>query len=566
MDLMREPDHEEIRSALARLLAAPSFKASERNRRFLSYVVDKTLAGETERIKAYTIAVDVFGRGADFDPTLDAIVRNEAGRLRAALTAYHALDGAAEPVIIELPTGSYVPRFVRRGPVAGADRPAWPGLPEPAHQAPAGSARPQALDGLALPVLQSATGDAPAVAVMATGGDGPGFRVQMSDGLARSVVVAMGGYPGLKVVRVSDRASLDRVAARRKAIGQTGRLYLLEVCCDIEKAQIRCCWTLSDPCLMTVIESSEIMRSSADRALMSIEAELAETIARHVGGLSGMLRLESRRPEVAGPLEGYDCVLRAKSAAASQDPAAVGEPLACLERTIERNPHYSDAWAMLGMMLLNQVRNGWAPCPDHPVLMARALVAADQAVRLSVNSSLAHQVRAAVLFQHGAFAEFETAARRSIELAPGNPEPLVHFGNRLFFMGRFDEGAAIVRNVLELELSPRSNYYLVPSWDAYRRGDLDEAIRFLRAARIEGSFYMPHAAAAAIYAAAGDRPRSAFHLAALLKLRPDYAAEFEHDFRARGICTALIELFADGLRLAGLPLPGSGQQRLRALG
>lgn len=64
-----------IQTELARILASPAFESSDRNRRFLRHVVEETLAGRADRIKAYSIATSVFGRGADFDPLQDSIVR-----------------------------------------------------------------------------------------------------------------------------------------------------------------------------------------------------------------------------------------------------------------------------------------------------------------------------------------------------------------------------------------------------------------------------------------------------------------------------------------------------------
>ena len=73
------------RAELNRILASQHLDASERNRGFLAYVVETTLAGHADRIKAYMIATEVFGRGPKFDPQLDSIVRIEAGRLRRSL-------------------------------------------------------------------------------------------------------------------------------------------------------------------------------------------------------------------------------------------------------------------------------------------------------------------------------------------------------------------------------------------------------------------------------------------------------------------------------------------------
>ena len=46
-----------------------------------------------------------------FDPQSDAIVRVEAARLRRALETYFAGEGRKDPIVIELPTGHYVPIF-----------------------------------------------------------------------------------------------------------------------------------------------------------------------------------------------------------------------------------------------------------------------------------------------------------------------------------------------------------------------------------------------------------------------------------------------------------------------
>ncbi|MBY8916860.1 hypothetical protein KVG22_09690 [Nitratireductor sp. R6] len=98
------------------LLQSPDFRASDRNRRFLRFVVEETLAGRADRIKAFTIAVDVFGRDASFDATVDPIVRIAAGQLRKSLRDYYAGPGKADPVHISIPLGAYVPVFERRSP------------------------------------------------------------------------------------------------------------------------------------------------------------------------------------------------------------------------------------------------------------------------------------------------------------------------------------------------------------------------------------------------------------------------------------------------------------------
>src|SRR5262245_14454649 len=87
-----------IRAELQRIVTSREFDASERNHRFLQYVVEETLAGRSDHIKAYSIATSVFGRGQGFDPQTDPIIRIEASRLRRALERYYLTAGKADHI------------------------------------------------------------------------------------------------------------------------------------------------------------------------------------------------------------------------------------------------------------------------------------------------------------------------------------------------------------------------------------------------------------------------------------------------------------------------------------
>ncbi|HWK66358.1 MAG TPA: hypothetical protein VNS34_15590, partial [Rhizobiaceae bacterium] len=126
------PSVEDCRAQLARILNSADFGATDRKHRFLRYVVDEALAGRGNRIKAYSIAVEVFGRDASFDPQTDPIVRVEAGHLRRALERYYLTAGLDDPILIGIPKGGYVPTFSRRyspGPVP--EEPAVAAAPAP---------------------------------------------------------------------------------------------------------------------------------------------------------------------------------------------------------------------------------------------------------------------------------------------------------------------------------------------------------------------------------------------------------------------------------------------------
>jgi len=102
---------DEVRSQMERILANRRFAASERSATFLRYVVDRTLAGDSAGIKEVVIAVEIYGRPADYDPKIDSVVRVEASRMRAKLKSYYDEEGSLDPILITIPKGAYVPIF-----------------------------------------------------------------------------------------------------------------------------------------------------------------------------------------------------------------------------------------------------------------------------------------------------------------------------------------------------------------------------------------------------------------------------------------------------------------------
>ena len=100
-----------VRQQLEKILASPEFQGSPMLRDFLAFIVEKTLAGQAQEIKGYTVATQVLGRKADFDAGKDPIVRILAGRLRRALERYYATQGRQDPMRIDIPKGAYVPMF-----------------------------------------------------------------------------------------------------------------------------------------------------------------------------------------------------------------------------------------------------------------------------------------------------------------------------------------------------------------------------------------------------------------------------------------------------------------------
>jgi hypothetical protein len=107
-------DRELFLGQIDRLVSSHALHSSESLCKLLRYLAKHATDHPGAPIKEFQIATEVFGRSGDFDPQLDSMVRVQAGRLRSKLSEYYASDGADDPIIVELPKGTYVLSFHHR--------------------------------------------------------------------------------------------------------------------------------------------------------------------------------------------------------------------------------------------------------------------------------------------------------------------------------------------------------------------------------------------------------------------------------------------------------------------
>jgi TolB-like protein len=108
------PPVDAIREQLDKILNSQALAGSDQLKRLLRVSVERTLDGQSDSTKEYTLGVEAFGRPDGYDPKVDPIVRVQARRLRTKLHEYYGGEGAADPIIIDIPKGGYAPAFQTR--------------------------------------------------------------------------------------------------------------------------------------------------------------------------------------------------------------------------------------------------------------------------------------------------------------------------------------------------------------------------------------------------------------------------------------------------------------------
>ena len=118
-----------VLAQLAAVEVSSDFVGAPRLAKLLHYLVEAELRGEGSEINQGRIALEVMGRGVEFDPAVDSVVRVEAGRLRTKLRDYYAGDGSEDRIRFDLPKGRYNPNIV-----FAEDAAATPAAPLPEQQ------------------------------------------------------------------------------------------------------------------------------------------------------------------------------------------------------------------------------------------------------------------------------------------------------------------------------------------------------------------------------------------------------------------------------------------------
>src|SRR5215472_14278357 len=98
---------EVTQAEIERILHSETFRNSEVLRRLLRFLAEKSIAGEADQLKEYTIGIDALGKPSTYDPRQDSGVRIQVGRLRQKLAEYYRLEGKDDLVIIDLPKGRF---------------------------------------------------------------------------------------------------------------------------------------------------------------------------------------------------------------------------------------------------------------------------------------------------------------------------------------------------------------------------------------------------------------------------------------------------------------------------
>ncbi|MGO8759237.1 MAG: hypothetical protein ACLQG3_14040 [Terracidiphilus sp.] len=125
-DVLEQAQIALVHKHLEEVLASHAFNGSRRTQDFLRLIVGHALQGDIDNLRERMIGTEMFGRPVGYDTGSDSVVRVRASDVRRRLAQYYNESKDEKPAVrIELPSGSYVPRFyfepTQDSPFAGAE-------------------------------------------------------------------------------------------------------------------------------------------------------------------------------------------------------------------------------------------------------------------------------------------------------------------------------------------------------------------------------------------------------------------------------------------------------------
>jgi TolB-like protein len=461
-----------VRDHLKDVFASKAFAGSKRAQDFLQLIVEHALAGRFDSLRERMIGAEMFGRRVDYDTANDAVVRVKATEVRRKLAQYYQESTKPPVVRIELPSGSYVPRFhwealpdPHPGPHSGEDPPA---STEPSPMAAPGDTFRQwrvVAGTLAALALIAAIGyigfkvwprrSAPetehhAIAVLPLQNlSGDPRQDYFADSMTEELIADLGQVSASRVI---SRTSMMTYKGTTKTLPQIARELGVDAVVEgsalRQGNQVRITAQLIDARTDHHLWARSYVRDLTD--VLTLQAEVARTIADQIRiAVTPEERARLARPRTVDP-EAQELYLQGMQALGTGNP---GSAIGYFQKAIDKDPNYAQAHAALANSYGWMGEAGWMPYSEA---FPKEKAAAIKAIALDEALPEGHvQLAQAAMDLDWDWATEGKEFKRALELNPNSAPVRWAYSNYLERMGRLPE--AISELQLALQLDPISS-------------------------------------------------------------------------------------------------------------
>ena len=379
-------------------------------------------------------------------------------------------------------------------------------------------------------------------------------RGYFSDGLIEDISTALSRFSDLQVIpsqlTYSYRNATDLVQAGK----ELGTAYVIAGSVRLQPSSVRINVQLIDVSAGTELWSESYDRALTAANLFDVQTDVARRVVGTIADSTGVLARVGQRKLRTRPteeLEAYDCVLRSYAYLTIHDDETHRLARSCLERAVELDPAYVDAWAHLGYLYREEYHHYRNQQPDA---LLRALKTIQHAIDLDASNAMARFAMSMTQFSLGDLPTAKAHAERAMELNPNDATFLAGFAIYFSYAGEVDRGVELARQAQALNPLSPSWLFMAYATSHYLKGEYEECLNALSnwTQGVDTQWHYHRVAAL------GQLDRKAEAKAALedlLAFDAVFAEDPEGQLLRYTLTVDTTRSFLDGLIKAGLKLP-----------
>ncbi len=326
-----------------------------------------------------------------------------------------------------------------------------------------------------------------------------------AEGLTAEIVTGLSRFPYLRVLARNAVAPRQGMSDSVRKMGrELGARYLIMGSLRQAGSRVRIHAQLVDAETGAHLWAETFERDWKKEAVFEHQDEITDRIVGPVADVYGVLVraftavIAPKPPETLMPHEAVWRFFYAEQRGSAEEHLITR---IALERAVELQPRYADAWAALAILLLDEYRHQFNPRPNS---LERALAAARLALDLDAASQMANHAFAVTRYYKGDLEAFRTAADRALALNPRCSYTLAYLGRLHCYSGDWERGLRLERKAMELSPHHPGWFHIGILLNEYRQRRYGEALAVLPKMNMP-HYWVFHFLKAIIHAQLGNR-------------------------------------------------------------
>ena len=530
-----------IREQLSRILHSSLFTQADRLSRFLEYIVEASLSGRSDKLNQYLIGLEVFDRNETFDPAVDSSVRVEAGRLRAKLREYYTEIGQSDPILIELPKGSYAVRVQTMPSNNSPDKPVsgWSSMGQ--KFTPVVLLLSMITIGIYIIYFTSNDSDENRSQSIESASEKPTIAIlpfdnmsadpeqeYFSDGITEDIITDLSKISKLFVIaRHSSFVYKGKHFNIKEISKQLGARYILEG--SVRKAGGRLRITAQ---LIDAQTENHLWAERYDRKLDDVFAIQDDVSRKIVNALEIKLTgLEAKRlgHKGTGNVEAYESFLRGQEQFYSFTIEGINSSIESFSKALDLDPNYAEAYAWKSRALVYTYISGMNNSKEETV--APALELARKAIELDELLPIAHANLGWAKRWNKEFDDAIAEVTKAIELDSNFADGYLWLSMILSSSGRGQEALEPIEKGIRINPNYGVTYLFALGRAHYMDGKYEKALKYFNRGIDRNSNFIPnYIYKIAAFELIGNNDQSEVAKNILLSIKPDYKTSAVYQF------------------------------------